>query len=110
MGNNGSQDLTGSQKAPVVVYSKTTCPYCVKAKNLLNDEKIDYVALELNKLDNGHQVVTDLRERTGLNYVPQIFVCGEFIGGFTELQKLQQNGVLQQMAEKCSKPQGAKSR
>jgi len=42
--------------------------------------------------------------------VPQIFVCGEFIGGFTELQKLQQDGVLQQMAEKCSKPQGIKVR
>jgi glutaredoxin len=43
------------------MYTKASCGYCKKAKNLLNEQKIDYAEHDLDKLSrsqpNGHQVI-----------------------------------------------------
>lgn len=66
----------------IVVYSKTVCPYCVQAKNLLKSKGIEFteINIETNAAGRDYLVERSLRS------VPQIF-DGEFhIGGFDKLQ------------------------
>lgn len=73
----------------VTLYTFTRCPYCIKAKRLLNAENIVFQEI----------VVTDeelkaLAKRTKMATVPQIFVGDKLIGGFDDLYKLYQNSQL----------------
>ncbi len=78
----------------VTIYSKTICPYCDRAKLLLKNKGVPYN--EIN-LDGKEQELKALKERTGLRTVPQIFIEDHLIGGFTDLQALEQKGELDQM-------------
>ena len=69
----------------ITVYSTDYCPYCVRAKNLLIS--LDLSFEEIN-LQNDPQQLKELKERTGLRTVPQIFIGDELIGGYTDLQAL----------------------
>lgn len=69
----------------ITVYSTDYCPYCVRAKNLLIS--LDLPFEEIN-LQNDPQQLKELKERTGLRTVPQIFIGEELIGGYTDLQAL----------------------
>lgn len=75
----------------VVMYSTTPCPYCVSAKRLLNSKNIAFV--EINLVDKPDEMMA-LKERTGWRTVPQIFINGELIGGYTDLAALNESGNL----------------
>jgi glutaredoxin 3 len=66
----------------IVVYSKTVCPYCVQAKNLLKSKGIEFteVNIETNAAGRDYLVEKSLRS------VPQIFDGELHIGGFDKLQ------------------------
>lgn len=77
--------IAPTAKAPknVTVFTRHGCPFCAKAKGLLNDAGMDFDELVLNE---------DFRESTiraisGETSVPQIFIDGERIGGSTELEQ-----------------------
>ena len=53
----------------VVVFSKTTCPYCVQAKQILNGMNIKYEAVELNHRTDGLEIQGVLREMTNAQTV-----------------------------------------
>lgn len=72
----------------VVVYSKSYCPYSRKTKKKLDEAKIDYKAIELDKMENGEAVSDALHELTGLSTVPNVFVNGQHIGGSEEFDEL----------------------
>lgn len=76
---------------PVVVYTKESCPYCIRAKNLLNQKGVPFVE---HNLENKPQELAELKERTGWKTVPQIFIDGQLIGGFSELAALETQGKL----------------
>ena len=78
-----------SKKAKV--YTTIHCPFCVRAKELLDSQGIDYETIDLS--DNPEELMA-LKERTGMRTVPQIFIDGEFIGGFQELVAFQNSGQL----------------
>ncbi|MGZ3723001.1 MAG: glutaredoxin 3 [Bdellovibrionales bacterium] len=78
----------------VQVYSKSNCPYCVLAKNLLSDKGVNFQ--EIN-LDGKDQELKELRERTGMRTVPQIFVDDKLIGGYQDLAALDVKGELDQI-------------
>jgi glutaredoxin len=67
------------------VYSKTTCPWCVKAKALLTNNGIEYT----ETLVNGPGVKEEIERKAGreIRTVPQIFIDGSYIGGYTDLEK-----------------------
>ncbi|CDW55632.1 glutaredoxin 2, mitochondrial [Trichuris trichiura] len=67
---------------PVVMYSKSTCIQCTNAKRLLKEMKIPYACYELNQINEGIELFKALKEKTGSSTVPQIFICGRFIGGW----------------------------
>jgi glutaredoxin 3 len=66
----------------VLVYSKKPCPYCEQAKTLLTKKGFNYTELDVTRPD----VLDQLRDLVpGVKTVPQIFIDGNHIGGYTEL-------------------------
>ena len=84
----------------VMVFSKTYCPHCTKAKALLDSLMVSYTALELDKDHDGPYVQMAL---VGLSHgqktVPNIFIKGKHIGGNAELQTLHRSGQLLPLLE-----------
>ena len=77
--------------AKVVIYTKESCPYCVRAKQLLQGKNVPY---EEHNLENKPDELEALKARTKMRTVPQIFINDQLIGGFTELLNLQTSGKL----------------
>ena len=71
--------------ARVVVYTTPSCPYCVRAKRLLQARGIPYDEIDVGYDD---ELRADLVARTGRQTVPQIFIDDVSIGGFEELAEL----------------------
>ena len=47
----------------ITVFSKTTCPYCVKAIQLLNDYQVGLQIYELDNISNGQQIAIYLKKQ-----------------------------------------------
>jgi glutaredoxin 3 len=77
--------------ARVRMYTTTVCPYCIRAKSLLQKKG---VAFEEINVQNDDDTRMWLVKATGRRTVPQIFINEEAIGGFDELHALDQAGEL----------------
>ena len=66
-----------------IVWSKDNCPYCVQAKALLTQKGIEF---EERKIGDGWTKEQLLEAVPDARTVPQIFLDGELVGGFTELR------------------------
>jgi|SaaInlV_150m_DNA_3_1039698.scaffolds.fasta_scaffold00705_7 glutaredoxin 3 len=78
----------------VTMFSKTTCPYCIKAKQLLNEYQVGLQTYELDNISNRQLVANNLKRQTGRSTVPNIFVYGKNIGGYEELKRMADSGEL----------------
>jgi glutaredoxin len=67
-----------------IVWSKYDCPYCDQAKALLKSKGIVF---EEKKIGDGYTKEELLEAVPTARSVPQIFLNGELVGGFTELRK-----------------------
>ncbi len=76
----------------IEIYSKDWCPYCSKAKSLLQSKQLDYTEVDITSDQTREQ---EMIERPGRRTVPQIFIGGEFIGGATDVLEKHQTGELQ---------------
>lgn len=75
------------------IYTKPTCPYCINAKALLNQKGIAFEEIVITTLGNSE--LSDLATRTNNHRtVPQIFIGDTFVGGFDNLNALNQSGKL----------------
>ncbi|CAB1098756.1 unnamed protein product [Ectocarpus sp. CCAP 1310/34] len=81
-------------KHGVVVYSKSYCPFCAKAKKALNDVGAKYELIELDQVDNGSAIQDALQSITGQRSVPNVFIGGTSIGGGDDTVRLQKSGEL----------------
>jgi len=75
----------------VVMYTTPWCGYCRRAKTLLEGKGIPYEEIDL---DDGPAFRQRLFDLTGGWTVPQIVIDGRPIGGYTELWRLDRDGVL----------------
>ncbi|GAC1336950.1 MAG: glutaredoxin 3 [Beijerinckiaceae bacterium] len=76
----------------VTIYTKSTCPYCHAAKDLLNKKGS---AFEEISVDGDRAAQMKMAERTGGRWtVPQIFVGDRHIGGCDDLYDLDADGKL----------------
>lgn len=67
-----------------IVWSKENCPYCVQAKQLLDSKGISY---EERNISGDSWTKEQLLEAVPTaRTLPQIFLDGEYVGGFTELR------------------------
>jgi len=73
---------------PVMVFSKTTCPFCKKVKDMFEGIKIKIGVLELNEADNGAEIQAALLEKTGQRTVPNVFINGQHVGGCDDTMQL----------------------
>ena len=81
--------------AQVTVYSTNMCPYCVRAKQLLERKGIEYK--EVNLSTEAPEVRVELMQRTKHRTVPQIFIKDQFIGGFDQLYALEREGKFDEL-------------
>ncbi len=77
--------------ASVEVYAKTTCPYCIRAEDLLRRKG---VTATIHNLDGGGPRRDEMIERSGRMTVPQIFIDGRHVGGCDDLFDLERAGKL----------------
>ena len=77
--------------ARVEIYTTPSCPYCVRAKRLLQERGIPYEEFDVAEDAGLRQAVM---ARSGRRTVPQIFIGGQAIGGFEELAALDSGGEL----------------
>ncbi|KAK8846783.1 glutaredoxin [Kwoniella newhampshirensis] len=82
----------------VVVFSKSYCPYCKKAKSYLAEDTSDIAILELDERDDGSAIQAYLKELNGQGTVPHVYINKEFIGGSSDLLKLSHQQVKQRIA------------
>jgi glutaredoxin 3 len=89
----------------VVIFSKTYCPYCSAAKDLLlNQVKAEGAQVyELDTMDNGADIQAALLELTGQRTVPNIFINQQHIGGNDSVQSAYRSGKLQELLNQPSK-------
>ena len=80
----------------VQLYTTASCPFCVRAKRLLQTRGISYDEIDVG---DDPEARADLVRRTGRQTVPQIFIDGRAIGGFEELAALDARAELAALAE-----------
>lgn len=78
--------------AKVEIYTKTGCPYCARAKALLDGKGVDYRESEISADPAARTEM--LGRANGHTTVPQIFIDGEHIGGSDDLAALESGGKL----------------
>ena len=78
--------------ARVEVYSTLFCPYCARAKSLLEKKGVDYVTIDV--MEDSTRREEMLKRTGGRRTVPQIFIDGEHIGGFDDMAALDRAGKL----------------
>lgn len=77
--------------AKVIIYSKKVCPYCVRAKNLLNQKGVRFEEILMDdKLDE----LDALKKKSGHMTVPIIYINDQMIGGYDDMAKLDAEGKL----------------
>jgi glutaredoxin 3 len=79
----------------VEIYTKGFCPYCWRAKHLLDGKGVEYQEIAV---DFGGETRQQMVERAnGRMTVPQIFIAGRHIGGCDDLVALEREGRLDEL-------------
>ena len=79
--------------AKVVVYTTNWCPYCIKAKGLL--DKLGQAYEEINVEEDEKLREEMVKRANGARSVPQIFIDDKHIGGCDDLHALHSKGELE---------------
>jgi glutaredoxin 3 len=77
---------------PVKIYLTATCPYCMRAKQLLAERGV--TQLEEIRVDLEPSRRTEMTDLTGRRTVPQIFIGATHVGGCDDLHALDAQGGL----------------
>lgn len=76
----------------VEIYTWQTCPFCIRAKHLLDHKGVSYTE---HAIDGDNQAREQMAERAhGRRSLPQIFINDHAIGGCDDLYALEQEGKL----------------
>lgn len=76
----------------IVMYAAGYCPYCQRARALLDRKGAFYTVLDVER---DPRLWQEIAERTGRNTVPQIFIGDRHIGGCDDLFALDRRGELE---------------
>ncbi|WP_286237074.1 glutaredoxin 3 [Neptuniibacter halophilus] len=78
----------------IIIYTTTWCPYCIRAKMLLDHKQVEYTEIKVDGDLSKRQEMTRL---SGGHTVPQIFIGGTPIGGCDEMFALEHQGKLDEL-------------
>ncbi|KST64865.1 glutaredoxin 3 [Mastigocoleus testarum] len=78
--------------AKVEIYTWSTCPFCIRAKNLLKKKGIDYIEYCID----GDEIARDkmITRANGRSSLPQIFIDEVHVGGCDDIYGLESQGKL----------------
>ena len=76
----------------VEIYTTMFCPYCARARALLERKGVDYTEIDI--IEEPQRRDEMIRRAEGRTSVPQIFIDGEHIGGCDDLYALDRAGAL----------------
>jgi glutaredoxin 3 len=77
------------------MYTKTWCPFCSRAKALLEDKGVPYE--EINLDEQPQRRAEMLQRAEGRHTVPQVFIAGQGVGGCDDLYELERGGKLDEL-------------
>ncbi|XAR57945.1 Thioredoxin-disulfide reductase [Bertholletia excelsa] len=111
LGNKGPTQTLASSSASafvqnviysnkVAIFSKSYCPYSMRAKRIMGEMQEKPFVVELDLRDDGYKIQDVLLDLVGRRTVPQVFVNGKHVGGSDDLQIAVQNGQLQKLLSK----------
>lgn len=80
--------------AEIIMYSTDYCPYCVRARELLQKKNAYFTEI---RVDLEPELREEMKIKSGRNTVPQIFINGQHIGGCDDLYLLDTQGKLEQL-------------
>ncbi|HZF25055.1 MAG TPA: glutaredoxin 3 [Steroidobacteraceae bacterium] len=75
----------------VVMYSAGWCPYCARARALLERKGIAFREIDI---ETDAELRAEMITRSGRRSVPQVFIGERHVGGFEELYELERSGEL----------------
>jgi len=81
----------------VTMYTTAVCPFCVRAKQLLQSRGVAQV--EEIRVDTDSAALAQMLQRTGRRTVPQIFIGSHHVGGYDDLATLDAQGKLLPMLQ-----------
>lgn len=80
--------------AEVIMYSTAYCPYCTRARALLEQKNVNFTDI---RIDVHPELRDEMISKSGRTTVPQIFINGQAIGGCDDLYALDAQGTLNQL-------------
>lgn len=80
----------------VVIYSTGMCPYCVRARQLLERKGVRYTEY---RVDEQSRLRHEMESKSKRRSVPQIFIGDLHVGGFDELAQLDRSGKLEALLQ-----------
>ncbi|NIQ96001.1 MAG: glutaredoxin 3 [Desulfuromonadales bacterium] len=80
----------------VEIYTKSYCPYCHRAKELLRIKGVPFTEYDVTSDPQAEQ---EMQQRSGRDTVPQIFVNGDLVGGCSDLFELDEEGRLDHLLD-----------
>ena len=86
-----TKEARGHTMKKVEIYTKSYCPYCKRAKELLHIKNASFTEYDVTSDPVKEQ---EMRDRSGRHTVPQIFIDDEAIGGCSDLFDLDETGEL----------------
>ena len=75
----------------VQIYTTAICPYCVRAKSLLDRKGVSYEEL---RIEGNRELMREMLERSQRRTVPQIFIDEFHVGGYDDMAALDVEGRL----------------
>jgi glutaredoxin 3 len=79
----------------IEIYTTNYCPFCIKAKLLLNKKKIKFYEIDISKNELLRERMTTMTN--GARSVPQIFIDNIYIGDCDKIHKLDQEKKLDKL-------------
>lgn len=79
----------------VTVYSSRYCPFCFWAKGLLSKKEVSFEEVRIDQVSGARDEM--LARSNGQETVPQIFIDDFHVGGFDDLQAMDEAGELDPM-------------
>jgi len=87
---------TAQSHPHVLMYATAVCPYCVRARRLLERKGVTYEEIRIDRDREQLQVMIQRSKRTT---VPQIFIGDAHVGGYDDLARLEEAGRLDALLE-----------
>jgi glutaredoxin 3 len=80
---------------PVTIYTKSWCPYCIRAKGLLKKKGVSFKEIDVE--DDRNALSEMMTRASGRRTVPQIFIGATHVGGSDDLHALDSAGKLDKL-------------